>query len=256
MKNSLIASIAVTAGLFAVSAQAATVDMGFDVKSAYVSSGCTYNDSAVVQPWVGISDLKVGDVDLPLALGFWGVMDLGSYSADSSLKRGRFSEIDFNVDLDLASLLSLNENVSLMIGYLEYNYPRSGSEQDNLFVASAGYDLGVFAPYVTSKYFVGGSNEGKWELYLGAGRDFTLATISDTDLTLSCSAEVLYTYTDPDDAPSADGFSCATFGASLGYGIGYIGAEYVWRLDNGMLPSEPFGYEVKWIFSAGLAYTF
>ena len=256
MKKNLIATVAVTAGMLAASAPAATVDFGVDVKNAYVASGVTCNNSAVAQPWIGIGDLKVGDVSLPLSLGVWGNIDLGKYTADPTLKSGRFSEIDFNIDLDLAAAFGLDENLTLMIGYLEYDYPRSGADQDNVFVAKVGYDFGFFNTYVISKYRFGGSSEGKWEIFAGAGKDLTLATIADTDLSLGLNAEVLYTDNNIDGAPHEHGFTCADLSASLGYGIGYVKAEYIARMEDSMLPTGDFGYDVKWIFSAGVAYTF
>lgn len=251
MKSSLIASALVVAGLCA-SAQAADVFLGFDVKSAYIASGTTCNDGFVFCPWADIGGLKVGDTALPLNFGVWANYDLeDSFGDGTILKKGKAQEIDFNVDFNLAQVLGL-EDWTLMLGYLEYDYPRGG-DPNHLGVAKVGYDF--FS--VKAKYRFDYATKGQCEIIPEASYTFKLCE----DLSLGLTADLVYlVQSDANDDVLDDGLCCADFTASLNYCAFYVSATYCAQLDDDVLPDatddNPFGYDVDWVFAVGASYGF
>lgn len=259
MKSSLIASALVVAGLCA-SAQAADVFLGFDVKSAYIASGTTVNDGFVFCPWADIGGLKVGDTALPLNFGVWANYDLedsfGTFvnedgSKSKTLKKGKAQEIDFNVDFNLAQVLGL-EDWTLMLGYLEYDYPRGG-DPNHLGVAKVGYDF--FS--VKAKYRFDYATKGQCEIIPALSYSFELAE----DLSLGLTADCVYLIqSDAKDDVLDDGFACADFTASLNFRAFYVSATYCAQIDDDVLPDataeNPWGYDVDWVFAVGASYGF
>ena len=269
MKSSLIVSSLAVAGLCAVSAEAASVEAGVDFQTAYVATGSTCNDGWVAQPWVSVGGLKVGDTDLPLSLGFWGNIDIEKYDEDSSSRAGRFQEIDVDVTLDLAKIFGAAKGWSWSLGYLEYDYPGHDAAADHLLKFTGGYeyetDFGTFAPGVVAKYRIGGPSQGKLEAALELGWSTDLCTLCEGDgqgddptkLNLGLKADVWYVNVDDVDGAETDsGLACADFKAQLSAGPAYVAATYVAQIDDDVLPDGPWGYDVEWVFSCGVAYEF
>jgi len=104
--------IAVCLGLGYV--QAAEVEVGVDVNSAYVWRGRTLNDGVVVQPAI--------DISMPSGFGInvWGNLDVGDY--DGSLEEGAISRIEVkgSYGFDVGP-------VACDVGYIEYLFPWTGS---------------------------------------------------------------------------------------------------------------------------------
>ena len=266
MKSSLLASTLAVAGLCAVSAPAANVDMGVDFQSAYIATGATCNDGFVAMPWAGISGLKVGDTEIPLSFGFWGAIDLETYDYNPNSRSGRFEEIDLDVTLDLGALWSPDENFSWSLGYLEYDYPSqgrtrvdeegneyaAGNNADHLVVFKMAYDWDV-SPSFVAKYRVAGPSQGKLECALGLSTGFDLTD----DLSLGLSADVWYVNVDDVDGADTDsGLACADFTAKLAFQHVYAAVTYVAQIDDDVLPDGPYGYDVECYGSFGIDYSF
>lgn len=268
MKFSTIASVLAVAGLCVSLSKAAEVTIGADVQSAYVASGTTCDDGPVVMPWIDIGGLKLGDTDLPISLGVWGNIDLDDgfgpvdeTGAKSKIyKSRRFSEVDFNIGVDLGQYIA--ENLKFYIGYLEYDYPRLGDETDNLLDVKLGYDFAsgetaLFNASLRLKYRFGGNSEGKYEVFADINRDFKLSD----DITLSVGADLVYVNVDDKDGASTDsGLACSDIYAKLGYGDFYVGCTYIAQIDDDVLPDataeDPWGYDVEWIGAVGWCHTF
>ncbi len=269
MKSSLIASSLAVVGLVAGSAQAAEVEAGVDLLSAYLATGATCNDGWVAQPWVSVGGVKIGDTALPLTLGFWGNIDIEKYTPDESSRQGRFQEIDVDLTLDLAKAFGAAKGWSWSLGYVEYDYPGHDAAADHLLKFTGGYDFetdfGTFTPGVVAKYRIGGPSQGKLEAALSLGYSEALFTLckaagqdeEDTDLKLGLSADIWYVNVDDVDGASGDsGLACADFTAKLSAGAFYVSATYVAQIDDDVLPDGPWGYDVEWVFATGVSCAF
>ena len=269
MKSSLIVSSLAVVGLVAGSAQAAGVEAGVDFASAYIATGTTCNDGWVAQPWVSVFDMKIGDTELPLSLGFWGNIDIEKYSADECSRKGRFQEIDVDVTLDLAKIFGAADEWSWSLGYVEYDYPGHDAAADHLLKLAGAYkyktDIGTFKPGVVAKYRIGGPSQGKLEAALSLGWSTSLATVcaaenqddDDTTLDLGLTADIWYVNVDDVDGDAGEsGLACADFTASLSAGPVYVSATYVAQIDDDVLPDGPWGYDVEWVFATGVSCAF
>ncbi len=266
MKFSTFASVLAVAGLCVSTSQAATAEIGADFVSAYVPSGVTCNDRWVFQPWIDIYDLKIGDLELPIAFDVWANMDLEDYSdAKEDTDPGRFSEVDFQIRFDIAHYIG-DDALTLYIGYLEYDYPLLGGDADNLLDAKVGYDFAsgetaLFNASLRLKYRFGGNSEGKYEVIADINRGFDLTE----DIGLKVGADVVYVNVDDADNNVADengegkldsGLACADIYASLSYGDFYVKCTYVAQIDDDVLPDGVYGYDVDWIAAIGWAHAF
>lgn len=240
----------------------ATVEIGFDLATAYVASGATCNDSFVFQPFIDIYDLKIGDVALPIEFDVWGNMDLDDYDkVPEDTDPGRFSEVDFQVRLNLASMFGW-EDVSLYIGYLEYDYPLAGGDADNVFDAKIGYNFTsgegddketLLSTSLRLKYRIGGPSEDKYEVFADINRGFDF---NDT-LGGKIGCEFVYINVDELDGCETDsGFACADIYAKLFFGDFTLACTYISRLDDEVLPSGAYGYDAKWIGTLGWCHAF
>ena len=259
MKFSTSALALAVAGL-CVSAQAGA-DIGFDFNSAYVPSGATCNDGWVFQPYMDAWDVKVGDLTLPLEFGVWANMDLEDYSdAKEDTDPGRFSEVDFDVRVNLGQYL--NDDLTLYIGYLEYDYPVSGGDADNLLDAKVGYNFksgetALFNASLRLKYRFGGNSEGKYELIADIHRGFDLSEC----LSLTAGADLVYVDVDDADNNKGEdkldsGLACADIYAKLSCGEFTVGCTYVAQIDDDVLPDGVYGYDVEWIANIGWYHEF
>lgn len=90
-------------------ASAAEVTAGVDINSAYVWRGMTFNDGAVLQPSLDVTQGGFG-------VNVWGNLDMDDY--DGAVDSGEFSE----VDLTLSYSWSMGA-VDAGVGYIEYLFP-------------------------------------------------------------------------------------------------------------------------------------
>ena len=259
MKFSTSALALAVAGL-CVSAQAGA-DIGFDFNSAYVPSGVTCNDGWVFQPYMDAWDVKVGDITLPLEFGVWANMDLEDYSdAKEDTDPGRFSEVDFDVRVNLGQYI--DDALTLYVGYLEYDYPVSGQDTDNLFDAKVGYSFAsgetpLCNASLRLKYRFGGPSDGKYEVIADINRGFDLGN----GLGLKVGADVVYVDVDDADNNKGEdkldsGFACADIYAKVSCGEFTVGCTYVAQIDDDVLPDGVYGYDVEWIANIGWYHSF
>ncbi|MDY6906542.1 MAG: MltA-interacting MipA family protein [Thermodesulfobacteriota bacterium] len=111
---------------FGGNALAADVSAGADVVSAYVWRGITFNDEAVVQPYVDVT------AENGININVWGNYDLGDYN--ETVDNGEFSEID----LTLSYGFSLDP-VDITVGHIEYLFPGVNGDQgtSELFIGAS-----------------------------------------------------------------------------------------------------------------------
>jgi len=98
-------------------ARAADVTAGADVYSAYIWRGITLGGTPVIQPWVDVSGIKLGE---KVSFGFnvWSNAALSDWTAaDKTLltEGSRFNEFDVTLSLTLPK--------GFKAGYIEYSYP-------------------------------------------------------------------------------------------------------------------------------------
>lgn len=267
MKSSLVASSLVAATLCAAtSTQAAGVWAGLDFKSAYTATGATCNDGAVAQPCVDIYGLKIGEFELPLTFEFWGNIDLEKYDEDPDSKGGHFQEIDLAVYLNLGGYV--DDDLTLDVGYLEYDYPAHDADPDHLvhFIAKYGFgfdNFGKLSPKFQAKYRVGGPSEGKCEYAVELAYDVTLAkeVLNGWDLGLSFAADAWYVTTggmdrDEEGYRPEGGWACSYLTAKVTLGNVYLGVQRIHRWEDDVLPDGPWGYDEKWVAMGGISYEF
>ena len=253
MKFSAIASVVAAAALCAVSASAADVFVGAELSSAYLSSGTTYNDGFVLGPSLEVSNMKYGETELPFILGFWGNIDLDD-SFDPAYHSGRFSEIDLWAGLDIAKMIG-NEDLTLYVGFLEYDYPNVGGETDYLVDAKVGYKFDYLNPTLRLKWNVGGGASGRCEMIARVGHDFD---IGETGVSFGLSADIDYFRWEDGNAKD-DGFASSLFAATLSWKDFYLTGGYVAQWDDKVLPDateESSGYDVEWIGIFGWGHSF
>ena len=261
MKFSTFAAVLAVAGL-CVSAQAAGVSAGAEVKTAYAATGTTCNDGFVFAPWVDVYGLKVGDVELPLTFEIWANMDLdddfGPVDEEGIKSKiynaGRFSEIDLSLDFDLGALWTPDENFVWSIGYLEYDYPQLGDPADHLINFNMKYKSWL-TPAFQVKYRFAGPSEEKCELRFKVNHDWDLGN----DFGFGLMADAWYVFQAP-GSDNDDGFACADFTATLSFKHAFVSCTYICQLDDDVLPDataeNPWGYDVEWIGAVGFAYDF
>ena len=268
MKSSLVASSVAAAALCAAAApaQAAGVWAGLDIKSAYTATGATCNDGWVAQPCVDIYGLKFGEFELPMTFEFWGNIDLEKYDEDSSSKSGRFQEIDLAAYLNLGGYI--DENLTLDIGYLEYDYPNHEANTDHLvhFVAKYGIgldELGSITPKFQAKYRFAGDSEGKCEYAAELAWNVTLAedVVNGWDLGFTLAADAWYVDNrgqdrDEEGARPDSGWACADVTAKVSLGNVYVGYQHIFRFEKSVLADGPWGYDEKDVCLAGISYEF
>ena len=264
MKSTLVASSLAAAALAATSVQAADVWAGLDFKSAYTATGVTCNDGWVAQPCVDIYGLKVGEVELPLTLEFWGNIDLETYGPDEDSRAGRFQEIDVAAILNLGGYI--DDAVTLDIAYLEYDYPNFHGKTDHLFTAKAGYsfdlgDCGSFKPSVQAKYRFAGPSKGKCEVGFDFCYTIGLGQVNGWDVAFTLDNDYWYVSCDGRDRDSDgnrpdSGFACSDLTAKLSVGCFYAGYQHIFRIDHDVLGKGPWGYDVKNVAMCGVSWDF
>ena len=266
MKSTLVASSIAAAALAATSVQAADVWAGLDFKSAYTATGATCNDGWVAQPCVDIYGLKVGDLELPLTLEFWGNIDLEKYDGDEVSKAGRFQEVDLAAYLNLGGYI--DENLTLDVGYVEYDYPGHDADPDHLIhtILKYGYEIdgvGTFTPKFQAKYRIAGPSEGKCEyaFELSYGATIAKEVLNGWDLGFKLSADAWYVTTggmdrDEEGYRPEGGWACSYLTAKVTLGNVYVGVQRIHRWEEDVLEDGPWGYDKKWVAMTGIEYEF
>ncbi|NLX25743.1 MAG: hypothetical protein GXY61_07265 [Lentisphaerae bacterium] len=251
MKN--IIAITLAAGLMAA-AVSAEVRTSFDLASAYVFRGVTYNDGAVFQPGIEVSGLGLPEEMGSVAVGAWANYDIDDYGG--SLTGSQFSEVDWYAFYSLPSMV---DGLDVSIGYFEYTYPMSGDASTPPTVADKelrvglGYAVGDVGLGVTYYQFVGGDYCGDARIELSAGYDYA---ISDS---VSASFGAVAGYVEPENGDSglADG--------SLSAGVSYaltdiwslgVNGSYIAQLDDEILPDGPGSYDVNFVGVMSLSASF
>lgn len=200
--SALLIMVSAITAVFGGNAMAAEVSAGADVVSAYVWRGVTFNDEAVVQPYLDVT------AENGFNMNVWGNYDLGDYRG--TVDNGEFSEID----LTLSYGFSLDP-IEITVGHIEYLYPGVNGDQgtSELFISGAvspleGLSAGIDVYYdydEVEEYYAAASLSYDLELPGGvgiglagsagyAGNNWTADGNHDFfDYNLSCSASYAVT---------------------------------------------------------------
>jgi len=214
-----------------------TFSVGADVANAYVFRGQTYNNGTVIQPWITVG-LE------PLELNVWANYDLGDYHGQ--VKKNEISEIDYTV-----SYTATLGPVDATLGYVFWTYPNAPIQDDQLATLDLSHTvgdaltLGVGAEYNT----VGPYRD---TIYVKPYASLARTLPGEVELTLCAKVG----YVDYHDAELGSGWLHYDLGATVGYKIWTAGVTYTGRIDDEVLPSGDFGYDVQWLTTLGLAYDF
>jgi uncharacterized protein (TIGR02001 family) len=250
---------------------AADATVGMDFVSAYVFRGNTFNDGAVLQPGLSVSNFKVSETTtLPLTLGVWANMDIGDY--DDTLDEGEFSEVDFTASYALPTLV---DKLGWSVGYCEYMYP-GGADTDREVNLGFTYDT-FLSPSLTFNYGLDGALQDNWYIEGGLKHAFDLDPV-----TLTLSGTLGYQILSGVDTPQftvtpgatlptavselvpqyvawaqtprggAEGFGPLVLTASASYKILTASVSYVAEIDDDVLAN----YDVEIVGKLGVAYTF
>ena len=251
MKNIITTTIA--AGLIA-GAATAEVSTTFNLASAYVFRGVTYNDGPVFQPGIEAAGLGLPEAYGAVTVGAWGNYDIDDYGG--LLDSSEFSEVDWYLSYSLPVFV---EGLDLFAGYTEYTYPNGGTadKEGNL---GAGYELAGIGLGYTAYFNVGSGGKDVYnEFTLGYGMDLA------EGLALGLGASAAYVAADEGDSGFADGSLSADVSYALGE-VWSIGASvtYIAQLDDQILvdetlavdPVDGFGYDVDVVGILSLAASF
>jgi len=219
-------------------AHAVDATVGMDVASAYVFRGNTFNDGPVVQPALSISTFKLSEeITLPLTLGVWGNMDIGTYN--HTLDKGQFSEVDFTASYALPKVI---DKLSWSAGYCEYVYP-GGAASDR--EVNLGFTVdSLLSPSLTFNYGLDGALRDSTYIEGGLKHAFNLDPV-----TLTLGGTLAYQIAPGFDA---SGFGPLMLTASASYSILTASISYVAEIEDDVLAN----YDVKVVGKLGIAYTF
>ena len=210
---------------------------GVDVANAYVFRGLTYNDGLVIQPWITLSGL-------PVEFTVWANYDVEDYNGN--LKKDEVSEIDYSASCPF----SLGP-VDAVVGYAFWTYPNSSIQDDQVATLDlshaffealqlgVSWDYSTVGPYKETWYF---------KPYVNYTHGLT------DDLALDLSGKV--GYVDYHETELGNGWAHYDLGAKLSYRMLCAGVTYTGRIDEDVLPSGVFGYDVRWLWTAGVAIDF
>jgi uncharacterized protein (TIGR02001 family) len=232
------------AALAAGVVQAADVSASVDFASAYVFRGVTLNNGLVMQPGVEVSGFPIDEQYGSFAIGMWANYDLDDEDGDGS----DFSEVDYYISYTLPVTV-----MDVSVTYTEYDYPDSGSENDQEIALSLGSAIGTNGLYssVTFNYGVGGAVDE--DLYIEGALDYETA-LSEA-LTASAGITVAYLV----DEDGEDGFHNATASVGLGYALSEnwsvgAGLTYIAQLDDDVLTDAD--HDVDLVGTIGLSCSF
>lgn len=212
--------------------------VGMDVASAYVFRGNTFNDGPVVQPTVSLSTFTLSEeITLPLTLGVWGNMDIGTYN--HTLDKGQFSEIDFTASYALPRVI---EKLGWSVGYCEYLYP-GGAASDR--EGNLGFTVDtVLSPSLTFNYGLDGALRKNTYIEGGLKHAFDLDPV-----TLTLGGTLGYQIV---PGAGSSGWGPLMLTASASYSILTASVSYVAEIDDDVLAN----YDVRVVGKLGIAYTF
>ena len=212
--------------LFVTPANAADANVGLDIATSYIFRGATLNDSFVAQPHFDLSGIPAVK---GLSFGSWANFDIEDDDSGSP-EGGHFSEID----LYASYALPLNSNdYGISVGYSEYTYPRSVSDEDREINSALTIQAVPLSPVLTVNYGVDGAIEEQVYIDLSLGHRFELSS----DMSMSVGALAAYLVQAKDSAAD-DGFSYAEVDASVAFGpiVGKI--AYYFETDEDVMEVE------------------
>lgn len=194
-----------------------------EAASTYVFRGATLNRGLVLQPALEVEALP------GLTLGVWANLDLDDN--DGALKKGEFSEVDLTVTYSREF-----ENVSLSLGYIEYQYPGAAADADREVSLSIELPLAL-SPTLTANYGVDGAVQKSLYLQAGIGHELSLTDY----LTLSLGATVGYAVPDQGDS----GFGDYSISAGIGM-LKYftLKVAYISQIDDAVLTDAQYDREL------------
>jgi len=233
------------------------VSVTADFASAYVFRGVTFNDGAVFQPGIEVTEFPLPEEIGSFVVGAWGNYDIDDY--DGNLMSSEFSEIDLYASYTLPI-----EIVDLSGGYTSYTYPNGGPADKEVSAAIgkaiAGFDLAAAA------YFgIGGSIEDSE--YYEFGLEYGFALTEALGLSIGGTAA----YLDPDGDTGVSGWHNATATAGISYALTEnwglsASVTYVGQLNDKVLTDAVFipgtdtlvsnGYDTEWYGTAGVSCDF
>lgn len=244
MKKIIVTTMA--AGLM-VAAASAEVSTSFDLASAYVFRGVTYNDGPVFQPGIEASGLGLPEEMGALAVGAWANYDIGDYGG--TLNSSEFSEIDWYASYTLPSMV---DGLDVSLGYCEYTYPNAAATADKEGSIGLGYAIGEVGLGATAYFNVGGGDtDFYYELSAEYGYD-----LSDA---VSLSVGATAGYAEPENGDS--GFADGSLSVGLGYALSEtwslgVSGTYIAQLDDAILPDGMYGYDVDFVGMLSLGASF
>lgn len=156
----LVAASLAASAAFAQEAPKINTDIDLTLANKYVWRGVNIVNDFVLQPQVTLSTHG-------FSLGFWGNLELTNWNAPNYTRRpaGRFTEID--------TMLSYGQSFGdgdWSIGYIDYQFPGTGSARFGEWFASANLGSVDFTPSVA---IYRGSKSGMGTyIELGGSRDF------------------------------------------------------------------------------------
>lgn len=241
-----IIATTMAAGLMAAAASA-EVTTSFDLASAYVFRGVTYNDGPVFQPGIEAAGLGLPEEMGSIAVGAWANYDIDDYGG--TLNSSEFSEVDWYASYTLPSMV---DGLDVSLGYCEYTYPNAPATADKEGSIGLGYAIGEVGVGATAYFNVGGGDtDFYYELTAEYGYDVTDAV----SLSVGASAG----YSEPENGDS--GFQDGTVSVGLGYALNDVwslgvSGTYVAQLDDDILPDGMYSYDVDFVGVLSLGASF
>ncbi|WP_372806203.1 TorF family putative porin [Pontiella sp.] len=239
MKKCIIATVA--AGLVTGGALAG-VSTTFDLASAYVFRGVTYNDGAVFQPGIEAAGFMLPEEYGSIAVGTWANYNFSGYNSPDY----QFSEVDLYAAYSLPTLV---DGMDLFLGYTQYTYGGGADQLDDKEMNfGIGYEISGVALGATVYYGLGGAVDQSlyYELALGYGVELT------DELSGSVDARFGFAHFDGGES----GFSDYDIGASLAYALSdawSVGASvaYIGQGEDDVLTDAAHDVSVVGMLSIG-----
>ncbi len=234
-----VLSVLVAIAAFGAPLGATDVTVSLDLASAYVFRGVTFNDGAVLQPGLKASGFQLGELEIPLTLGFWGNLDLnevkegGETVADS----GKFSEVNLFAEIEMPVLI---QGLDWLLGYTEYLYPQDGGDPDREVYVGFSVDT-LLDPSFTIHYGLDGAIEKSTFLEFALEHEIDLGG----EVALELGATLGYAIPDEGDS----GFNNLDLTAGLSWKALSISVTYIAQLDDKVLTDDAYDTKVVGMLS-------
>jgi len=238
--------IAMASGLAATIASAGT-SVNVDFASAYVFRGATVVDDLVVQPGIEVDGFGLKEECGTIAIGVWGS------SAPFEDTYDNLHETDWYAVYTLPELVT---NLSLSIGFTEYQYAFGAGEQElNL---AAAYALGDQVTVGGSANFMVDDEIAATEdqIYVDLYADYALEVSEDMEASVGALVSVIQQGDGNDSAGLDDGFNHYELYGAFGYALSdlwSIGGSltYIGQIDSDVLPDSAHDKGLVAMFSIG-----